>query len=768
VVRRRSASWWAFLLFTGAIVAVLLWVVLALFGGGMDIASQVAGIVSAVFAAVALVLQFRGHGPAASSDLAEGDARLDAALRLLAFRAQELSQQEERHWRMDDPRPLRVSWRPASDDVFDHWENIGTGVYDGRGQPLPLTADLFSVREVYRSIPSGRLVIMGRAGAGKTVLAHRLMLELFDHPEENVRVPVLFSMSNWNPRRTGLVDMLADRLTRDYTFLAGTDATGTTFARTLLRTGRILPVLDGFDEIRQHHHAEAISEISRFTGPLVLTTRSQEYIAAVHATRAPNRAATIELEDVTLDEARRYLRVSSNKTRAARWDAIFTYLAANPCHAASRNLVDVLRTPLLVMLVRTTYNDVPNTSPEELLDIGRFPTRHAVEDHLFSVYLSALYDPRHTSHRPVWTDHQARRWLRFLARHLVRLNTHDLAWWQLDATLSRFTRVLVTGIVAAPLGAVIGILSYFIADYLAGGGDYIGQVSQGMLETGTGFAAGLAAGLINELRARTRRVPQRLRLRPTRLPEPMQAFRGLGAEIATGLTAGIVFSLASWLIYGFADGFSEEVASNFVYALAPAIANELPTTGMGIHVAAGLVLGLAVGISYAVVNLIVHLLTGPNDQDSAVSTWELLASDRAVTLFRAGMIGFTVFLVNLIWVRNGYGEASLFDRQGVLYGLLYGLFALLTRLLVSSWGGRWLIFARLWLPLTGQLPWRLHRFLDDAYNRGVLRQAGAVYQFRHAHLRDYLANQYVPEQRSRCRFRGRSRVDLHRPGLSRR
>ena len=222
----------------------------------------------------------------------------------------------------------------------------------------------------------------------------------------------------------------------------------------------------------------------------------------------------------------------------------------------------------------------------------------------------------------------------------------------------------------------------------------------------------------------------------------MQAFRGLGAEIATGLAAGIVFSLASWLIYGFADGFSEPAASNFVYALAPAIANELPTTGMGIHVAAV----LAVGISYAVVNLIVHLLTGPNDQDSAVSTWELLASDRAVALFRAGMIGFIVFLVNLILVGNQYGEEALFGRQGVLYGLLFGLFALLTRLLVSSWGGRWLVFARLWLPLTGRLPWRLQRFLDDAYNRGVLRQAGAVYQFRHARLRDYLANQHVPEQ----------------------
>jgi hypothetical protein len=30
-------------------------------------------------------------------------------------------------------------------------------------------------------------------------------------------------------------------------------------------------------------------------------------------------------------------------------------------------------------------------------------------------------------------------------------------------------------------------------------------------------------------------------------------------------------------------------------------------------------------------------------------------------------------------------------------------------------------------------------FLDDAYRRGVLRRAGAVYQFRHARLQDRLA-----------------------------
>src|SRR5262249_57665753 len=55
----------------------------------------------------------------------------------------------------------------------------------------------------------------------------------------------------------------------------------------------------------------------------------------------------------------------------------------------------------------------------------------------------------------------------------------------------------------------------------------------------------------------------------------------------------------------------------------------------------------------------------------------------------------------------------------------------------TAWG-QWLVLVRIWLPVTGRLPWPVHTFLTDAYHRGVLRQTGAVYQFRHARLQDHL------------------------------
>ena len=47
--------------------------------------------------------------------------------------------------------------------------------------------------------------------------------------------------------------------------------------------------------------------------------------------------------------------------------------------------------------------------------------------------------------------------------------------------------------------------------------------------------------------------------------------------------------------------------------------------------------------------------------------------------------------------------------------------------------------ARIWLALRHRLPWPLMGFLADAHRRGVLRQAGAVYQFRHIELQHRLA-----------------------------
>ncbi|MFG1992591.1 hypothetical protein ACGFJ7_21690 [Actinoplanes sp. NPDC048988] len=59
---------------------------------------------------------------------------------------------------------------------------------------------------------------------------------------------------------------------------------------------------------------------------------------------------------------------------------------------------------------------------------------------------------------------------------------------------------------------------------------------------------------------------------------------------------------------------------------------------------------------------------------------------------------------------------------------------------VTGTGTYRLFLSRLWLAGRGHAPFRLLRFLDDAYRRGVLRQAGGAYQFRNLTLQQYLAD----------------------------
>jgi hypothetical protein len=66
--------------------------------------------------------------------------------------------------------------------------------------------------------------------------------------------------------------------------------------------------------------------------------------------------------------------------------------------------------------------------------------------------------------------------------------------------------------------------------------------------------------------------------------------------------------------------------------------------------------------------------------------------------------------------------------------------ALVAACIQATWGTY--TITRCWLALRHRLPWRLMGFLADAHERGVLRQAGAFYQFRHSELQDYLATRH--------------------------
>jgi hypothetical protein len=78
---------------------------------------------------------------------------------------------------------------------------------------------------------------------------------------------------------------------------------------------------------------------------------------------------------------------------------------------------------------------------------------------------------------------------------------------------------------------------------------------------------------------------------------------------------------------------------------------------------------------------------------------------------------------------------------GLVAGSLIGLAAWESPSVVTGATPLFAITA-LTLATRTKTPLRLIRFLDDAHQLGILRQVGAVYQFRHAQLQDHLAATY--------------------------
>ncbi|MFD8594294.1 helix-turn-helix domain-containing protein [Kitasatospora sp. NPDC059646] len=665
----------------------------------------------------------------------------------LADAAEELARESRQRWRREEaqhrvhhPFALPVRWQQVSAGVADQSANallLNPG--EARAEP-DLGGDLRRVAEVYRRVPSGRLVVLGRAGSGKSILAVRFALDLLDARTRNERVPVIFSVGAWDPTAVALRDWLIGRLLRDYPHLARRVPSGKTLAADLLDDDLVLPVLDGFDELAEGLRAPALEALNLSPLPLVLTSRHTEFTAAVRTAHAPLAAAAVlELRDLDLDDLRGYLPrtdpafpgPADPDGRGATWEAVLDP-AWTATSAGRANLAAALRTPLMIALARTMYSDHPERRPGELLDTARFPDPESIEEHLVAGFVPAVYRPRpgerlDTAHRRPgpWDAERAERWLGHLADHLTRLGRErqDLTWWEIGTGMSRLSRTLIVAVLAGLAFGVTTAIGNLPVDLVATEHSLRFAVVRGLL---VGVLHGLAAGTLFGLvywhvsaRAALRPSPVRMRLGTgtpaTRRNARTRFLIGLGAG-AAGMALLILVDEYLVAPIGLADGQGAGVAAGLLFI--PPIA-----------LATGLVFGL------------IALFEAPVRTESVVSPADLLHIDRRNVAYHlltwALVLGIGVGLLNGIV----YGPL-----RGFEVGLVFGLEAafgagLAYGVSLTAWG-QWVALARIWLPLTGQLPWALIAFLDDAHQRGVLRQVGAVYQFRHAWIQSHLSRSH--------------------------
>ena len=138
--------------------------------------------------------------------------------------------------RLNDPYPLPVSWAAADPSLTDAWDSLVKLATSGAGWPPPPPGETWAagpddlageggeLADVLARVPTGRLVVLGEPGAGKTMLMVRLVLDLLARRASGGPVPILASVASWNPAGQDLRDWLGAQLLIDHPALASPSA----------------------------------------------------------------------------------------------------------------------------------------------------------------------------------------------------------------------------------------------------------------------------------------------------------------------------------------------------------------------------------------------------------------------------------------------------------------------------------------------------------------------------------------------------------------
>jgi hypothetical protein len=620
--------------------------------------------------------------------------------------------------RLLHPEPIYVRWERPSQPFAGP---VSAAAGSRQFPPLPGLAavrqgqlrkgGLGDLHALYGGLGSGRMVIVGAPGSGKTGAAVLLILAALKHreqvPEKDrqlVPVPVMFTLHGWDPNTKRIQDWLSGRLQHTYPLFAGKG--GAADAAALVGAGKVAVILDGLDEIPEELRPVALRALShQAVFRIVVLSRSAEMTAAVRQSHLEG-AVALELHDVGPQAAADYLTRAQLEPAPAGWRDLTRRLRSAP----DSPIAKALSNPLTLTLVRDTYRSADNV--RELLDFcdAACPgvSREDIQDHLLDRVLPAAYTPRPGERPPRHQLQAAQSALSYIAAQMNQDGTRDLAWWQIPAWTACVPRVIATGLTG---GLVVGLM--FVLMVMA----LVGLVFVFMI----GLAVALAFGFWFGSRGRSPR-----RIAP---PRWRQLFSQSSLRVA--LVGGFVFGLVVGLEFGLEFGLNYGLNYGLVF-------------GFAFGLAFGLVFGLALGFVFG--------LSQPGAGNlsplSPLASWRRDQVFALVAALVGGLVGglvlglgFWLGLGLVAGVVGGGSQTTITADSGVLVGwLAFGV------ILGFPFG---LAYPETWraslafvqLAMRWHTPVRLMRFLEDARERHVLRTVGPVYQFRHARLQDRLAGQ---------------------------
>ncbi|MEW9552391.1 NACHT domain-containing NTPase [Nonomuraea sp. NPDC050783] len=579
----------------------------------------------------------------------------------------------------------------GSDGQADHAEKpidlefVRLHTQAGQAEGAEESGTLLRVVDYYRRLRPQRLFILGAPGAGKTVLALHLMHGLLRERDPADRIPVLLPAANWDIA-TALPRWVAGHIAATYNLPVRA-------ADVLVDAGRILPVIDGLDEMDGDISPAAPSRARRALQALNICLDSHLAKSAVVVTCRTDRYAALDQDEVRAQDAA-HIQITPVKSAAAqdfletrvgtaglpRWAPVLDVLDFHP----DGTLAQALSTPWRLTLAVTIYQERhPDTAaylrkPADLTKPA-LDTPQKVADHLLAAYIPAVTSIVNAAGRNPhgYTRKDVHRWLTVLARHLeagTRTPERDGK-----------TAPSSTGFVLHELWPLAGERPYILSQAITFVPAFLYFVTM-LLAVHARFRFTLAlviALLITRMWVVTWPEPWHLD------PSVKVRTRYRKAMLLSGLFAAGVFTPA----IGFATGWVAGLAGGGAFGIASAV-------GLGL---------LARGT---------RTVVGPDDPiRNDVAGWLMFGLQPVL----AGLLAY--------WLSGGFTGGPWWLAWTLLcFGLMQAGRRAVTRYLML------LVCTR------GRLPWRLGRFLRWCHqDAGLLRVSGIAYEFRHRELQAYLA-----------------------------
>ncbi len=642
------------------------------------------------------------------------------------------------------PDVSRAALQDELEDLADTVEHDQQLLLDqmlvGRGDPLELrikvgyhgeaaNAGSITLSDLEEDITAGtlprRIVVVGEPGAGKTVVGIRLLLMWLRHrnalqsdgPRFKSPVPVRVEASGWDGNRDReFTKWLASQLTDRYRLHPRV-------AHALVDSGRILPILDGIDEMDSigAPPERALAVLSQLNAPPWdrrpnVVVCSADTIAEIQSRSGHvglHSATTFSVQPLTDADIKDHLEQFCGRVciDPSQWSPVITQVARDP----GGPLATALDNPLALSLAAAALS--PHGGRVDPADLAALDQPAAIRSALFAALIPAAVSATPSVARARgYTQDSVQAWLTTLARHLQQQQnsghggsgiTLDQVWKLAGLVkCAALHTVFAAALVAVAIGGLI-----ILADDNKSAGQF-------------GLIPVVLAALVSSYFAGSY-------LPATGLRPQVPGLRGTSERFAwrvpgcprwrRGVRAGLVVFMALSLIMSVTVAIAWAVAPVPFHVLIPVLLFVFSAVGS---------LGLAAG-------LVVGLSTTVDERLTLGQTARRIIRDDIEFAVATGLLCGLAFGISAgLGVRALRPDSSIFAsiNDGMLGALLIGFVVWFVAGLTTTRH----LAASLVFRLNRTFPARPARFLDWANNAGLLRVNGTAYEIRHRTYQEWL------------------------------